>query len=243
MRIGLIGYGKMGKAIEEIALERGHSVVVKATSKTKDWDKNLSEVDVAIEFTSPSSAVDNISRLLQHNIPVVTGTTGWYDQYSEIEARVHETEGSFLAATNFSIGVNLFFAINQFVAQLMNAHTDYDVSLEEVHHTQKADAPSGTAITLGEQIIAHTDRKHDWKCIENTTIDFEKKPENLLIEAVRKEGVPGTHTVRYTSDIDTIELTHTAHNRKGFALGAVLAAEFIKNKKGIFTMRDVLNLK
>ena len=242
MKIALIGYGKMGKAIEEIAIERGHEVVLKVTSQSQNWEKSLEHTDVAIEFTRPDSAVHNITTLINTGIPTVTGTTGWYDRYAEIEQLIQQNNGSFLAATNFSIGVNLFFAINTYVAKLMNTQPEYDVSMEEIHHLQKLDAPSGTAITLAEQIIAQIDGKNNWNCIENENSEIATNNETLPIYAFREDGVPGTHTINYTSDIDTITLTHTAHNRRGFALGAVLAAEHVAHKKGIFTMNDVLNI-
>ncbi len=243
MKIALIGYGKMGKAIEEIAIQRGHEVILRVDSKTENWEKELTNVDVAIEFTRPDSAIQNISSLIESNIPTITGTTGWYGKYSEIYDLVKQKNGSFLAATNFSIGVNLFFAINKHVARLLNTQSDYEVSMEEIHHLQKLDAPSGTAITLAEQIIENLDSKNKWICIEDENQTESIDSETVPIYAFREDGVPGTHTINYESEIDSITLTHTAHSRKGFALGAVLAAEFILNKKGIFTMNDVLNIQ
>lgn len=243
MKIALIGYGKMGRAIETIALERGHEIVLTVDSKSKDWEHSLPAIDVAIEFTRPSSAVENITTLLNASIPTITGTTGWYDQYMTIQQLVENTNGTFLAATNFSIGVNLFFAVNNHVAKLLNNHKDYEVSMKEIHHLQKLDSPSGTAITLAEQLINNLDEKKDWICLENDEEEKSISSESIPIYAFREDGVPGTHTINYSSEIDTITLTHTAHSRKGFALGAVLAAEFISMKKGIFTMNDVLNIQ
>jgi len=243
MKIALIGYGKMGKAIEEIAIQRGHEVILKVDSKTENWEAKLEKVDVAIEFTRPDSAIHNLSSLIEANIPTITGTTGWYSNYKTISELVKQKNGSFLAATNFSIGVNLFFAINKLTARLLNTQPDYEVSMEEIHHLQKLDAPSGTAITLAEQLIENLDSKNKWICIEDQNQAESIDSETVPIYAFREDGVPGTHTINYESDIDSITLTHTAHNRKGFALGAVLSAEFILNKKGIFTMNDVLNIQ
>ncbi len=238
MNIALIGYGKMGKAIEEIALQRGHTIVLKTdhTNREDLTADNLHLADVAIEFTGPESALDNILFCLQHQVPVVSGSTGWLKDKAQAEAACTEHNGTFLYASNFSIGVNLFFQINQYVAQLMNRHPQYKVSLEEIHHTQKLDAPSGTAITLAEQVLEQVAGKTTW--VNHAT----NKAEELAIISKRIDPAPGTHSVKYESDIDDIEIIHTAHNRKGFASGAVLAAEFIHDKKGIFTMKQVLGL-
>jgi len=235
MNIAIVGYGKMGKEIEKVALTRGYQVVLKITSKNcSDLTfENLKNVDVAIEFTNPEMAVSNIKTCIESNTPVVVGTTGWYDQFDDVQQCIAENEGCLLYATNCSIGVNLFFKLNKQLAAVMNKHPVYDVAMEETHHTQKLDAPSGTAITLAEGIIEHTN-KDLW-------VKGETSFKNQLgIVSHREENVPGTHIVNYTSAIDTIEIKHTAHNRKGFAMGAVIAAEYIAHKKGIFTMEDVL---
>lgn len=237
MKIALIGYGKMGKEIEAIALQRGHSVPVKInSSNTSDAFNELKNCDVAIEFTKPEAAVQNIKTCFTNNIPVVAGTTGWYAHFEDIKKLCIEKNQSLLHATNFSIGVNIFFEINKRLAMLMDEQPNYNVSVEEIHHTQKLDAPSGTAITIAEGIIQHIDRKKSWKNGDA------KESDQLNIFSQRIDTVPGTHIVKYTSDIDDIEISHVAHNRKGFATGAVLAAEFLKDKKGIFTMKDVLKL-
>ncbi|WP_395092028.1 4-hydroxy-tetrahydrodipicolinate reductase [Vaginella massiliensis] len=233
MKVALIGYGKMGKAIEEILLERRHEVVAKLNHTPTSEEINGAEV--AIEFTQPDVAVDNIKELLYMGIPVVSGTTGWLDRYGEVADLVKQQDGSFLTASNFSLGVNLFFEVTAHLAQLMNPYRDqYQIEIEEVHHTQKLDAPSGTAISIAETIINHSQ-------YENWSLD--KRSEGTIpVTAKRIDQVPGTHTVEYVSDVDTISITHTAHSRKGFALGAVIAAEWIKDKKGIFSMKDVLGL-
>ena len=239
MKIALIGYGKMGKAIEEIALQKGHQIVLKIDiSNLNDFNKeNLSKADVAIEFTSPHTAFENVKKCLEYAVPVICGSTGWLEKWNEIENYCKEQNGTFLYASNFSIGVNLFFELNTYLAKLMNKYDNYNVSLTEIHHTQKKDAPSGTAITLAEQILANNSSKEKW--INEST---ENKNE-LAIISERIDPAPGTHTIRYSSAIDDIEITHTAHNRIGFASGAVLAAEFVVGKKGIFTMKDALGLK
>ena len=238
MKIALIGYGKMGKAIEEIALQKGHQIVLKIDiSNLNDFNKeNLSKADVAIEFTSPHTAFANIKKCLEYDVPVICGSTGWLEKWNEIENYCKEQNGTFLYASNFSIGVNLFFELNTYLAKLMNKYDNYNVSLTETHHTQRKDAPSGTAITLAEQIMANNSSKEKW--INEST---ENKNE-LAIISERIDPAPGTHTIRYSSTIDDIEITHTAHNRIGFASGAVLAAEFVVGKKGIFTMKDALGL-
>lgn len=238
MRIAIIGYGKMGKAIEAIAIEKKHEVVLKINSQNiEDLNKeNLNNVDVAIEFTNPHSAVNNISYLLNNHVPVVSGSTGWNSEIEKINSLCKEKNGSFLVASNFSVGMNLFFEINRQVAKLMNQYNNYNVMVEEIHHTQKKDAPSGTAITIAEQILENLKRKTKWV---NAPI---KSDDELEIISKRIDPAPGTHIVKYISQIDDIEITHTAHSRIGFASGAVLAAEFIYNKKGIFTMKDVLGL-
>ena len=226
----------MGKTIESIALERRHTVDLKIDIETlADFTKEkLQQCDVAIEFTGPHSAKENILRCLDAGIPVVSGSTGWLAEWAEVENTCKEKNGSFLYASNFSVGVNIFFELNKKLAQLMNGHSDYEVTLEEIHHTQKKDAPSGTAITLAEQIMHEITGKKKW--VNNKTT----KAEELPIISKREDPAPGTHSIRYSSAIDDIEIIHTAHSRQGFALGAVLAAEFVYNKKGIFNMKDVL---
>jgi len=232
MKIALLGYGKMGKEIEKIALERGHEIVLK---KTEENDFNgLENADVAIDFSIPTAATENISTCFNYNIPVVSGTTGWLEQYDEMVVLCNEKNGAFLYGSNFSVGVNLFFELNAYLAKLMANIKEYNVSMEEIHHTQKLDAPSGTAISLANGIIAATDY---------TNWTLENPSENQIhIDAKRIEDVPGTHSVFYKSVVDEIEIKHTAFSRQGFALGAVVAAEWIKGKKGIFSMKDVLNL-
>jgi 4-hydroxy-tetrahydrodipicolinate reductase len=236
MNIALIGYGKMGKAIEAIALKRGHAIGLKIDINTMDQftADNLRGCDVAIEFTSPHSAVENIISCLKAGIPVVSGSTGWLERWEEVKAVCEQQEGALLYASNYSVGVNVFFEVNKKLAQLMNQHADYEVSMTEVHHTEKKDAPSGTAITLAEQILENLGRKKQW--VNQTTVS----PEELAIISERIDPAPGTHMVKYSSTIDDIEIIHTAHNREGFATGAVLAAEFLQQKQGIFSMKEVL---
>jgi len=236
MNIAIIGYGKMGKEIEKIALERGHIVSLKITSKNAEDlnPDNLKTIDVAIEFTNPALAVNNINQCVLGNTPVVVGTTGWYNDFENVKSNLLNNNGSLLYATNCSIGVNLFFKLNKQLAQIMNKHQEYKVSMDEIHHTKKLDSPSGTAITLAEGVLENNNQLDAW------TEDRKHTLNELPITAHRVENVPGTHQINYASEIDTIEIKHTAHNRKGFAIGAVIAAEFIKDKKGIFTMEDVL---
>jgi 4-hydroxy-tetrahydrodipicolinate reductase len=237
MNVALIGYGKMGKAIEEIALQRGHQIVLKIDEhNTGDFSReNFSKADVAIEFTGPDSAYENVKKAIDFQKPVVSGSTGWTNRLAEMEAYCKQQNGSLIYASNFSIGVNIFFELNKKLASLMAPHPDYKVEVEETHHTTKKDAPSGTAITLAEQIMTHLTYKKKW-------VNGQSRNESELpIVSKRIDPAAGTHNVRYTSTIDDIEIVHTAHNRVGFAAGAVLAAEFLKNKKGIFTMKDVLN--
>lgn len=238
MKFALIGYGKMGMAIEEIALEKGHEIVLKINiDNLQDFtDANLKKADVAIEFSHPGSAFDNIKQCLEAGLPVVCGTTGWLQQYDEAIKICERQQGALLVASNFSIGVNIFFEVNKRLAALMAPHANYHVSLEEVHHTQKKDAPSGTAITLAEQVLENIPRKKNW------VNHLSDNPVELEIISHRTDPFPGTHKVKYTSPVDDIEIIHTAHNRTGFAAGAVLAAEFIAGKKGIFTMKEVLGL-
>lgn len=239
MNIALIGYGKMGKAIEEIALSRHHRIVLKIdeTNLGDFTADNLKNADVAIEFTGPHSAFSNVHQLLEIGVPVVCGSTGWTEHLDEIHQLVQAKKGAFLYASNFSVGVNIFFEINKKLASLMANLPDYEVILEETHHTQKKDAPSGTAITLAEQVLEKVARKKQW------VNDLSDRPEDLEIISQRVDPAPGTHSVKYSSAIDTIEIIHTAHNRKGFASGAVLAAEFLHNKTGIFSMKEVLGIE
>lgn len=232
MKIALLGYGRMGKEIEKEALKRGHKIVIKSNGKEK---YSITDADVAIDFSVPSSAFDNISDCINNNIPVVSGTTGWLENYENIINLCHQKNGAFIYASNFSLGVNIFFEINKKLAKMMNPQKQYKVSIEEIHHTKKLDAPSGTAITLAEGIINNSN-KTKWTQEKNSA------KETILIEAIRTPKVPGTHTVMYSSEIDDIEIKHTAHNRKGFALGAVVAAEWLIDKNGVFTMKDVLNI-
>ena len=232
MKIALLGYGKMGKVIEKIALDRGHEIVLKKSSNSTY--KGLSNADVAIDFSVPESAVCNISECFDTNIPVVCGTTGWLYQYDEMVSFCKEKNGSFIYASNFSLGVNIFFELNDYLAKMMSKMEQYKVSMEEIHHTQKLDAPSGTAISLAKGIIENSSYKN-WT-LNNPEVD------EIKIDAKRIENVPGTHSIFYDSNVDQIEIKHTAHNREGFALGAVIAAEWIQNKKGVFTMKDVLSL-
>ena len=236
MKIALIGYGKMGQAIEEIALQKGHDIVLRIGIENLDdfTDEAVKLADVAIEFTGPHSAAENVKKCLAAGVPVVCGSTGWLHQYNDITGFCAVRDGAFLYASNFSIGVNIFFELNTYLAKLMAGHPDYDVALEEIHHTQKRDAPSGTAITLAEQVLQHITYKKQWV---NHIAD---NPQELEIISERIDPAPGTHKIKYTSAIDDIEIIHTAHNRKGFAGGAVLAAEFLQGKKGVFGMKEVL---
>ncbi len=235
MKIALFGYGKMGKEIETIALRRNHEIalIVDNTNADLVTKNDLKKVDVAIEFTTPSSAVVNIKTCVNNHLPVVVGTTGWYENFEEVKSLVQNKEGSLFHASNFSLGVNLFFKVNTYLAELMNKYDAYDVSMEEIHHIHKLDKPSGTAITLANQIIDKLDRKDKWS-LENQNKDA------LFIKDVREGEVPGTHIIKYHSAIDDIEIMHKAHNRHGFAMGAVIAAEFLHGKKGIYTMSDIV---
>ena len=233
MKIALLGYGKMGKVIEKIALERGHEIVLKKGSQNNF--EGLLEADIAIDFSLPHVAVENITECLNNNIAVVSGTTGWLEHYNTIVQLCKEKNGSFIYGSNFSLGVNIFFELNAYLAKMMKNLGQYKVSMEEIHHTQKLDAPSGTAITLAEGIINNSN-------YTNWTLDTPKENE-IKIEAKRIGTVPGTHSIFYDSPVDQIEIKHTAHNREGFALGSVVAAEWLIGKKGVFTMKDVLNIK
>lgn len=233
MKIALLGYGKMGKVIERIALERGHEIVLKKDEN--NTFEGIETADVAIDFSVPMVAVENISAAFNAKVPVISGTTGWLDKFDDMAKLCYEQKTAFISTTNFSLGVNLFFQLNENLAKIMAHFASYKVSMEEIHHTQKLDAPSGTAITLAEGVIKNSNY---------TGWALDTAANNILpITAVREGEVPGTHTVSYASGIDTIEIKHTAHNREGFALGAVIAAEWIVGKEGIFSMRDVLNFE
>jgi 4-hydroxy-tetrahydrodipicolinate reductase len=236
MKIALIGYGKMGHAIEEVARKKGHEIVLTVSiDNTEDNTiENIRKADAAIEFTGPESAFDNIIRCIDAGIPVVSGSTGWLDQLEAAKQHCHQKQGSFLYASNFSVGVNIFFEINRRLAALMAAHPDYKIRITEIHHTEKKDAPSGTAISLAEQILEKIPRKKGWVNHISDNLD------ELEILSERKDPAPGIHRIEYHSAIDTIEIAHTAHNRRGFAMGAVLAAEFLQGKKGIYQMSEVL---
>lgn len=230
MKIALLGYGKMGKVIERIALERNHEILLRKGSQ--DSFEGLENADVAIDFSVPSSAVLNISTCLEKGIPVVSGTTGWLEKYDEMVALCNQKNGSFIYGSNFSLGVNIFFELNEYLAKMMNNLKQYKVSMEEIHHTQKLDAPSGTAISLANGIIKNTS-------YENWTLN-DANDNQIHIDAKRIENVPGTHSIFYDSEVDQIEIKHTAHSREGFALGSVVAAEWLVGKKGVYTMKDVL---
>jgi 4-hydroxy-tetrahydrodipicolinate reductase len=238
MKIALIGYGKMGKTIEEIALAKGHEIVLKidVNNAHEFTQEQLKKAEVAIEFTGPHSAFENVSKCIQWGVPVVSGSTGWLEKWDQISALCHQYQGCLVYSSNYSIGVNLFFELNKHLATLMEPYQDYDVSMTELHHTEKKDAPSGTVISLAEQILEKIGRKNKWVNAASAT------PTDLVIHSERVDPAPGTHTVSYESTIDRIDIIHTAHTRKGFASGAVLAAEFANKKKGIFTMKQVLGL-
>ncbi len=232
MRIALFGYGKMGKMIAHVALQRKHEIVARIDVDTKEID--YSKMDVAIDFSMPNAAFRNISNCFDHGVPVISGTTGWLDEYEKVVAICHQKNGAFIYASNYSLGVNLFFELNRHLARILNKFEQYTVSMEEIHHTQKLDAPSGTAITLAEGIIENS-RYTAWKSAQ-------AQQDEIPIASKRIDAVPGTHTVVYHSTVDDIEIKHTAHNREGFALGAVIAAEWLVGKKGVYTMKDVLQL-
>ncbi|WP_129021696.1 4-hydroxy-tetrahydrodipicolinate reductase [Edaphocola flava] len=236
MKIALIGYGKMGKTIERIALSRGHEIVLKIGRENSETftAEAIKQADVAIEFTQPEAALENVSKCLKAGVPVVCGTTGWNEDVPKAETLCAEYNTAMIQSSNFSLGVNIFFAVNKYLAQLMDKQDAYNVLVEETHHLQKLDAPSGTAITIAEQIIQQLSRKDTW------AKERENNPAELAIKAYREPEVPGTHVVTYHSEIDDIEIKHTAHTRDGFALGSVLAAEFLKGRQGVFTMQDVL---
>ncbi len=236
MKIAIIGYGKMGKTIDQLATGMGHEIVLKIDQNNQDdfIKANLQQADVAIEFSNPESAFENLSKCIQAGTPVISGTTGWLDKKEAIEVLCKEKNGAFLYASNFSIGVNIFFELNAFLAKMMNQQNQYDPSMVEIHHTQKLDAPSGTAITLAENILQEVRRKSYW-------INDQSETDNQLsIISERVDKVPGTHTIKYESSVDSIEIKHVAHSREGFARGAIQAAEWIVGKQGCFGMKDVL---
>ncbi|SFC80439.1 4-hydroxy-tetrahydrodipicolinate reductase [Algibacter pectinivorans] len=233
MNIALLGYGKMGKTIEQIAIKRGHKVVL--TIDKGDTNYDITKADVAIDFSIPTVAYSNIANCIDNNVPVISGTTGWLDKYEDAVALCQEKKGAFIYASNFSLGVNIFFELNKTLAKMMSALKQYNVSMEEIHHTQKLDAPSGTAITLADGVIENHDGYKNWKLEESGE-------QTIPIAAKRIADVPGTHTVTYESEVDTINIEHIAHTRQGFALGAVVAAEWIVGKSGVFSMNDVLNI-
>lgn len=234
MNIALLGYGRMGQTIEKIAIKRGHNIVLKVDKGDTNYD--ITKADVAIDFSIPDVAFGNITNCLKNNVPVISGTTGWLDKYDDAIAICKEHKGAFIYASNYSLGVNIFFELNKTLAKMMSNLKQYNVTMEEIHHTQKLDAPSGTAISLANDLIAKHDSYKAWE------LDKATNDKNIPIVAKRIKDVPGTHTVDYTSEVDTIHIEHVAHNRQGFALGAVVAAEWIVGKTGVFTMNDVLNI-
>jgi len=237
MKIALLGYGKMGQEVEKLALKRGHEIVL-IINNISDWEKDglrLGEADVAIDFSTPNSVVENIYHCFEANIPIVTGTTGWFDELEKVQQDCMDRHQTLFYSPNFSIGVNLFFDLNRFLALQMSKWEDYEISIEETHHIHKQDAPSGTAIVLANDIIRNTERKEKW-VKENS-----ENPEELGIKSYRTENVPGTHIVRYESEVDEIEIIHTAKNRKGFAMGSLMAAEWIIGKTGLFDMKDMIS--
>ena len=239
MNIAIIGYGKMGHEIEKICRERGHNIVctIDAGEESKFDSQEFKNADVAIEFSSPQSALSNYKRAFAANVPVVSGTTGWLDNIDEVRQACQEEGQTFFYASNFSLGVNILFAVNKYLANIMNDFPEYNVHVDETHHIHKLDAPSGTDITIAEGILESVERKKQWK------LDEQKSDDELQINAFREGEVPGIHTIKYESEVDTIELTHDAKSRKGFALGAVVAAEFTANKKGFLGMEDLLHFK
>jgi 4-hydroxy-tetrahydrodipicolinate reductase len=242
MNIAIIGYGRMGRMIEAIAVERGHRIILKIDiDNLCDFtQENLEKAQVAIEFTKPETAFNNITRCIEYGVPVVSGSTGWYDRLDEVKRLCAQHNGAMLCTSNFSIGVNIFFEINHQLARLMNRFPEYSAEIEETHHTQKLDAPSGTAITLAEGIIDEISRIEKWE-LQQQPVETGRAP-SLPIRAIRRDSIPGTHQVKYSSEIDDIEIIHTAHSRKGFALGAVRAAEYIHDKMGVVSMKDMLDI-
>ena len=240
MNIALIGYGKMGKIIEEIAISRGHTITGKSSSKNPISTLDFSDTDVAIEFTAPHFAVAHIEHCVDNNVPVVVGTTAWNEKLPHVKDYVSSKNGALLHASNFSIGVNIFFDINKRLSKLMAGYQEYKPSVEEIHHLEKLDAPSGTAVSLANDMMLENDNFSSW--IHNENVKPETSNTQIPVTSFREDGVPGTHQISYESDIDIIDIKHTAKNRQGFALGAVIAAEWLAKKKGIYTMQDVINL-
>ena len=242
MKIALLGYGKMGRIIEKIAADRKHEIVLKIDIDNRHelTTENLQKADVAIEFSTPDTVLAHIDECFKAHVPVIVGTTGWYGYLQRVKDECVDSNNTLLYASNFSVGVNVFFHVNRLLARLMNNYPYYDVQVEEIHHTQKLDAPSGTAITIAEGIIESLDSKNEWVNVPGAQ-DGPVKADQLLIESLRIDNVPGTHTVVYDSEVDTIEFKHTAHNRNGFALGAVLAAEWVQGKKGFYSAKDMFN--
>lgn len=244
MKIALLGYGKMGQMIEKFALQRGHNIVLKIGSgEVFKLDPDmLKDADMAIDFSAPDIVLEHIDTCFKANVPIVVGTTGWYSQLQEVKNACMDSNNTLLYGSNFSVGVNLFFAANNYLAKLMAPYPVYDVQVEEVHHTQKLDAPSGTAITIAEGILEHNNSKTEWvNQLGDGVPDKVFKSDQLLIHSHRVDEVPGTHTVVYSSEVDEILFQHTAHNRTGFALGAVVAAEWLQNKQGFYSVEDVFN--
>ena len=244
MKIALIGYGKMGKLLERFAQERGHEIciIIDADNASDIRSERFKEADVAIEFSVPHAALEHIYDAFEADVPIVVGTTGWYDELAAVEQKCRAGNNTLLYASNFSVGVNVFFYVNKVLARLMNSYPQYDVQVEEIHHTQKLDAPSGTAITIAEGILDGLERKNTWvNEVIGQQDDVITKPNELLIESHRIEEVPGTHTVIYSSEVDELELKHTAHSRAGFALGAILAAEWLHGKKGFYSIQDIFD--
>ena len=246
MKIALIGYGKMGKLLEHFAQERGHEIciTIDADNASDIRSERFKEADVAIEFSVPHAALEHIYDAFEADVPIVVGTTGWYDELAAVEQKCRAGNNTLLYASNFSVGVNVFFYVNKVLAKLMNRYPQYDVQVEEIHHTQKLDAPSGTAITIAEGILDGLERKNTWvNEVIGQQDDVIAKPNELLIESHRIEEVPGTHTVIYSSEVDELEFKHTAHSRAGFALGAILAAEWLHGKKGFYSIQDMFDFK
>jgi 4-hydroxy-tetrahydrodipicolinate reductase len=244
MKIAILGYGKMGRIIEQFAIERGHEIVLKVNiDNLEDLSiSNLEKADVAIDFSTPDSALSNIEICFEANLPIVVGTTGWYGHLQEVKNKCEESNNTLLYASNFSIGVNVFFFVNKMLAKIMNRYPQYEVQVEEIHHTEKLDSPSGTAMTIAEGIISELHRKNEWTNeLIGSGEELVPKPDQLLIESHRIEDVPGTHTVIYSSEVDDIEFKHKAHSRAGFALGAVMAAEWLEDKSGFFNITDMFD--
>ena len=244
MKIAILGYGKMGRIIEQFATERGHEIVLKINIDNTEalTLTNLGMADVAIDFSTPDSALSNIELCFDAGVPVVVGTTGWYGHLQTVKNKCEQGNNTLLYASNFSVGVNVFFFVNKVLAKIMNRYPQYEVQVEEIHHTQKLDSPSGTAMTISEGILSELDRKNEWiNELIGSGEEFIVKPDQLLIESHRIEDVPGTHTVIYSSEVDDIEFKHKAHNRAGFALGAVLAAEWLEDKTGFYNITDMFD--